>query len=192
MRKQKQLLKCWTGLKLWIPTKKNTIPSKQSVWLPSRHTQMSKHCSSRLRNKINFRSRSCDWMEAMHCWGKAENFYSSHDFLKFYRSSRKNSPGLPLGLTRWGATQWQELTWCEWGMIEAGSLRSERQWLACKIYVVTFQPQLNRKKKIGNVFLFIKQKQTIDLSDKVKIAVRVPLERDGLERARPLVSKIYI
>lgn len=29
------------------------------------------------------------------------------------------------------------------------------------------------------------------LNDKVKTAVRVPLERDGLERAKPLVSKIY-
>lgn len=45
----------------------NTLPSKQRVWLPSRHTQMSKHCSSRLRNKMNFRSRSCVWMDDMHC-----------------------------------------------------------------------------------------------------------------------------
>lgn len=45
----------------------NTPPSKQRVWLPSRHTQMSKHCSSRLRNKMNFRSRSCDWMDDIHC-----------------------------------------------------------------------------------------------------------------------------
>lgn len=44
-----------------------TLPSKQRVWLPSRHTQMSKHCSSRLRNKMNFRSRSCDWMDDIHC-----------------------------------------------------------------------------------------------------------------------------
>ena len=29
------------------------------------------------------------------------------------------------------------------------------------------------------------------LNDKVTTAVRVPLERDGLERAKPLVSKIY-
>lgn len=45
----------------------NTLPSKQRVWLPSRHTQMSKHCSSRLRNKMNFRSSSCDWMDDIHC-----------------------------------------------------------------------------------------------------------------------------
>lgn len=32
-------------------------------------------------------------------------------------------------------------------------------------------------------------KQT-HLNASVKIAVRVPLERDGLERAKPLVSKI--
>lgn len=37
--------------------------------------------------------------------------------------------------------------------------------------------------------------QTIDqliahLKDKVKIAVKVPLERDGLERAKPFVSRI--
>lgn len=30
------------------------------------------------------------------------------------------------------------------------------------------------------------------LNDKVKTAVRVPLERDGLERAKPFVSKIYV
>lgn len=45
----------------------NTLPSKHRVWLPSRHTQMSKHCSSRLRNKMNFRSRSCDWMDDILC-----------------------------------------------------------------------------------------------------------------------------
>lgn len=28
------------------------------------------------------------------------------------------------------------------------------------------------------------------LKDKVKIAVKVPLERDGLERAKPFVSRI--
>ena len=29
------------------------------------------------------------------------------------------------------------------------------------------------------------------LKDKVKMPVRVPLDREGLERARPLVSRIY-
>lgn len=36
-----------------------------------------------------------------------------------------------------------------------------------------------------------KDQLPVHLNDKVKIAVRVPLDRDGLERAKPLVSKIY-
>lgn len=49
---------------------KITIPSKHSVWLPSRHTQMSEHCSSLLRNKMNFRRRSCVCIDAIHCWDR--------------------------------------------------------------------------------------------------------------------------
>lgn len=34
------------------------LPRRQSVWLPSKHTQTSLHCSSRLKNKMNLRKRS--------------------------------------------------------------------------------------------------------------------------------------
>lgn len=37
---------------------------------------------------------------------------------------------------------------------------------------------------------FITKEMLNYLNDKVKIAVKVPLERDGFERAKPLVSKI--
>lgn len=45
------------------------LPSKHRVWLPSRQTQISKHCSSRLKNKTNLRKRSWVWIVIMHCKG---------------------------------------------------------------------------------------------------------------------------
>lgn len=48
-------------------------------------------------------------------------------------------------------------------------------------YYLIFEQQLHPSNK----------QHTAHRNDKEKIAVRVPLERDGLERAKPLVSKIY-
>lgn len=47
--------------------KHTCLPSKHRVWLPSRHTQISKHCSSRLKNKTNLRKRSWVCMVTIHC-----------------------------------------------------------------------------------------------------------------------------
>lgn len=46
--------------------KHTCLPSKHRVWLPSRQTQISKHCSSRLKNKTNLRKRSWVWMVTIH------------------------------------------------------------------------------------------------------------------------------
>lgn len=65
---------CTTWLDQWkfgLLTRK-TVPSRQSAWLPSRHTQMSEHCSSWLRNKMNFLRRSWVWIVVMLCCQKAD------------------------------------------------------------------------------------------------------------------------
>lgn len=63
--------------------KHTCLPSKHRVWLPSRQTQISKHCSSRLKNKTNLRKRSWVWIVTIH-W-KEHKFRQvkscSHTFL---------------------------------------------------------------------------------------------------------------
>lgn len=61
------VLQIKTHLQERMCMKYTSLPSKQRVWLPSRQTQISKHCSSRLRNKTNLRKRSWVWIVIIHC-----------------------------------------------------------------------------------------------------------------------------
>lgn len=89
----------------------NTLPSKQRVWLPSRHTQMSKHCSSRLRNKMNFRSRSCDWIDDIHCCDTAVqySYYTKKGNNVCFMASRTLTSGVRI--LRWDVTAGTDMIW---------------------------------------------------------------------------------
>ncbi len=112
--------------------KHTCLPSKHRVWLPSRQTQISKHCSSRLKNKINLRKRSWVWMVTIH-W-KEHKFrqvksYSLFGLCKMCVQMRWYCLSacvyfLHLESACWGARWMLEQTWCGEGKTSAGCLRN--------------------------------------------------------------------
>ncbi len=106
----------WMFKLIFIQT---TLPSRQSVWLPSRHTQMSEHCSSRLRNRINFRSRSCVWMDAIHCRQRADiKTYSLIVYANRYGTAKQQQHVIYKGdftsgvrTLRWDTTAGTDMMW---------------------------------------------------------------------------------
>lgn len=89
----------------------NPLPSKQSVWLPSRHTQMSRHCSSRLRNKTNFRRRSWVWINVMHCLDKAYIKANCLHLWHYFLHTQKGLFTSGVKTLRWDTTAGTDMIW---------------------------------------------------------------------------------